>query len=122
MDVLVQNVDVVQKVLKDPATITLQSLPCDPVVFVEVESYDAGKIESILAVHPNQLAVDAQRGRTGGQAKDCLLAQGVSLANHSRHNLCDMPRHDVYIIEQNALRFGAGNDSGTRSNRFQFHQ
>jgi hypothetical protein len=38
-------------------------------VFVEVEGGDAAEIEALLAVHADQLLIEAQRGAAGGEAE-----------------------------------------------------
>ena len=92
VDILRGDIDVPQEVFVHPAVIALQLIVRQPVVFVQVESDHARKVEPLFAVQPDQLAIDAQRGRTGGQPQHGHLAKAVPLADHAGNGLRDVPR------------------------------
>ena len=73
--VLRRNVHVAQEVIVHPAVVALQLIRLYPVVFVEVEGHNAGEVEPLFAVQPNQLTINAQRRRAGRQAKHRHLAE-----------------------------------------------
>ena len=115
MNVLLGNVDVAEKILVHPPVIALQPVGRDAVILVEVERRDAGEIELFLAVHPDQLAIDAHRRRTGRQAKHGVLPDRVPLANHGRHGLGDIPRQILIRFEDVRRKVSARHTLSTRS-------
>ena len=66
-DVDVGRIDVEQgeEILQHEAMVGVQALRVHRVVLVQIEGDDPGKAEPFVPVHPDELAVDADRGRSG---------------------------------------------------------
>lgn len=91
VDVMLGDIHVVEEVLGHPAVVALEPIGADTVILVQVEGDDAGEVEPLFAVHPDQLPVDADRRGAGGKAKHGILTHGVSLANQVGDHLSDVP-------------------------------
>jgi len=93
VDILPWDVHMVEQMLVHPAVIALQPVGGQSVVFVEIEGHHPRQIEPFIAVHTDQFAVDAHRGRSGSQPQDGLLAKRIPLADRIGDHPRDMPRH-----------------------------
>ena len=83
VDVLVGDVDVVEERLPHPAVVGVRVVGRHRVVFVEVEGDDAGEVQAVLAVQPDQLAVQPDGGGAGRQAQDGGPTGGIVLADQA---------------------------------------
>src|SRR5204862_326322 len=79
-----RDIDVRQQMLAHPAVMTLKLIGGEAVEFVERERSNAGKIEYFLLVHPDQLAIDADRRAPRRQPEHGRLPLGVPVADHAR--------------------------------------
>ena len=89
VDILRLDVDVIEKRFLHPAPVTVRIVGVQAQVFVEIKRDHAGEIDARLFMEPEQLAVNADRGRPGRQTQNRSLARGIILAdqafNHQRH-------------------------------------
>src|SRR5207244_622760 len=89
VDVLRLDVDVVKEVLPHEPVVAVDALRLHRVILVEIERHDVGEIEALLAVHLDQLAVDADRGATGGEAENRVPAFPATLLDYLGNTLRD---------------------------------
>ena len=73
--VLGLDVDVREQILPHEAMVGVDAVLRHRVVLVEIERHDVGEAQSLLAVHPNQLAVHADRRRARREAEHRALAR-----------------------------------------------
>jgi hypothetical protein len=76
-----RDVDVVEEVLLHEAPVAVEARRRHRVVLVEVEGHDAREAEALLAVEPDELAVDADRGGAGGEPQDGASPGGAAFAD-----------------------------------------
>ena len=81
--VLRGNVDAIEKGFPHPALITVRVIGRHGVIFVEVERDNAGKIEAVFLVQPDQFAVEADGRGPGRQSEHGGTAGGIVLPNQA---------------------------------------
>ena len=69
------------------------------VVLVEIERHDVREAQPLLAMHPDQLAVDADRRRAGGEAEHRPLAGGVASPDQRRDAVGDEARDVLVVVD-----------------------
>ena len=91
------NVEPGEKILPHEPMVGVETPRVHRVVLVEVEGDDLREAEPFVAVHPDQLAVNADRRRPGGEAQDrpARLA-----ADQIRDPASDEPRDLVLVGEE----------------------
>ena len=67
------------------------------VVLVEVERHDVCEAQPLVAVHANELAIDADRRRSGREAEHRPLAGRGAFADQRRDSIGDESR-DVFVV------------------------
>jgi hypothetical protein len=95
--VLGRDVDVLEQVLPHEPVVAVHAVGRHGVVLVEVEGHDVGEIEPFLAVHADQLAVDADRRRARGEPQHRALARATAVT----HDLGDArgdPTRDRLVV------------------------
>ncbi len=75
------DVDVREQILPHEAVVGVDAVLRHRVVLVEIERLDAREAQPFFAVHANQLAVDADRGRARREPKDEPGSRRRMLAN-----------------------------------------
>jgi hypothetical protein len=102
------DVHVLKEVLLHKAVIGVEVLPRHRVVLVQVEGGHAPEGEPFLAVHPDQLAIDADRGGSGGQAEHRAPAFPLPLPDHLGYPDRHRPGQGFVAVEHGgAEAFGA---------------
>ena len=71
VDVRRIDVDVREEILPHEAMVGVDALLRHRVVLVEIERHDVGEAQPFVAMHADQLAIDPDRRRAGGEAEDC---------------------------------------------------
>ena len=99
VDLLVGDVDVVEEVLPHKPVVALEALRLDGVVLVEVERRHAGEVEALLAVHADEVLVDADGRGAGGEPQHDPFAGGPPLFDQARHAAGDLVRHLRSLLE-----------------------
>ncbi len=107
VNVAVRDVHVIEKVLTHPAVVAVDRLRIHRPVFIEVERHDAREVESFFAVQADELAIDADRRRSGRQPQHGRLALIVSLPDEVGHFVSDVEAHFVRGREDRRREFRA---------------
>ena len=68
------------------------------VVLVEIEGDDVGEVQSLLAVHPDELAIHPDGRRTGGEAEHRTLPGGALRGDHLRDPSGDYAAELVVVV------------------------
>ena len=84
VDVGSVDVDVVEQVLPHEPVVGVDTVRRHRVILVKIERHHPGKRQALLPMEPDQLAVDADRGRAGGQAEHGVATLGVGLTDDRR--------------------------------------
>ncbi len=92
------DVDVVEQVLVHVAVVRMDAAGRHRVIFIEVEGLDVLERQPFLAVHPDELAVDTDRCRTGGESQYRPPALGSSLADEFRDPAGDPEGQRVGVL------------------------
>jgi len=102
-------VDVIEQVFAHPTLIALRTIRVNAVVLVQIESHDVGEIQAVFLMHSDQLAINSDGCRTGGQTEHRILPEGVTLSDHDRNDFGDAPRQIFRGIEYVGGQLGPGN-------------
>ena len=97
VDVARINVYVRKQILVHKAAKALWTVRTHRVELVEVESHDVGKVQTLLAVHADELAVDPDRRRAGGEPQDGVPSRAAAVANDLGHASGD-PTGDLVVF------------------------
>ena len=89
------DVDVREQILPHEAVVGVDAVLRHRVVLVEIERHDAREAQPLVAVHADQLAVDADRRRAGREPKDesgrpPRCASRISVGDAQRDQLGDV--------------------------------
>jgi hypothetical protein len=90
---------VLEQVLPHVPVVAVDAVRRHRVVLVQVERHHAGEVETLLAVHPDQLAVDTDRRAARREAEHRLPALGVAFPDDLRDPFRDLSRDLVVVLD-----------------------
>jgi hypothetical protein len=73
----------IEKCFEHPTAITVWVFAMHREVFIEIERDNAREIEALIAVEPNEFAVQANGSRAGGQTENSRASGRVILADEA---------------------------------------
>ncbi len=101
------HVHLFEQVLPHEPVVAVQAPRRHRVVLIEVEGRDVGPVEALVAMEPDQLAVDPDRGRAGRESQHRRPAGRVALPYHFGDPLRDAVRDLVVgLADHDRQAFG----------------
>jgi hypothetical protein len=98
VNVLPADVDVREQVLPHVPVVRVDAVRRHRVVLVQVERHHVLEGEPLVPVEADQLAVDADRRRSGGEAQHGALPRGLPLADQGRDALRDEAGDPLVVV------------------------
>src|SRR6478672_3047120 len=92
------DVDLGEQVLPHEAVIGVDAARIHRVVLVEIEGDHTAEAQIFLAVHPDELAINSEGGRTGGQTQDGRFTRPVPALDEVSDATSDQPAEFVVIV------------------------
>ena len=110
VNLILGDVDVVEKVFGHKPVIALQARRVNRVVLIQVEGDNVGEIEPLLLVHADQLLIHTDRRRAGRQAEHEVLPDGSPLLDEAGDTARHLVRQLGRVVKderRDALALGA---------------
>ena len=99
VDVRAGDVEPGEQILPHEPMVRVDAPGVHRVVLVQVEADHVREAEPLVAMHPDELAVDPDRGRAGGQAEHGAAVGGLTRADHVGDPARDQPPEVVVAID-----------------------